>query len=267
MFILLKYTLKSMLEKKIRSFLIILAVGLAGALYLASTELSNSIELMYEEKNKQQLGNIDLRITPNENSPSLYINAKLANNVEKVEEIISVSTAIGQYKIGSQLYDTFNLQGFELEKYRSINQLKLKAAENLEPFAGSKIILSQKTAKKYNFQIGEQLNLKIQGVNRQLTLVGIAEPKGIFANETEGIIGMMPFDTLSHYIGGEKQASCVYITIESSADIDKVQSDLKEIYAKYDVEKAFDEEVFKQNMSWIDACRCIYECFHYLFFF
>lgn len=251
MHILLKYTIKSMLEKKIRSILIILAVSLAGALYLASTELSDSIKLMYEERNKQQVGNIDLIITPNENSPSIYLNEDLAKEAEGIKAVISTSSSIGNYKIESKTYDAFRLQGFNLEDYMSINKLVLKQSQNLEPFTGAKLILSKKAAEKYDLELGERITLKIEGINRQITLVGIAEPKGIFADETEGINGMMPFDTLSNYLGGNGKPGSIYITLEQGAEIKEVQKQLKMIYAKYDVEEAFDEIAFKENMSWI----------------
>lgn len=252
MWIICKYTLKSIGEKKFRTFLVILAISLAGALFLASNELSDNIAKIYEEQIKEGIGNVEITVTPDKNSPSSFINEKLCKDLEKEGSLVVPKVSgSGAYKVEGQQYDSISLLGYNLEDYRAINKLVLLEERDLEPFVGNKMIISEKTAAKYELKLGDDFTLKINGVRRKLSIVGIAVPKGIFAREGQSSTGMMPMETLSKYIGGNGKGNQIYIQCAEGKDSMTVLGEVKKIYPRYKVEETFDTESFKAQMAWM----------------
>ncbi len=248
--ILLKYTMKSMLEKKSRTFLIILAISLAGALFLASSQLSDSIAKMYENNMRQEIGSVDLIVKSDQHSPSPFLNANLVKNL-KEEKVIPYIGSTGTYKMDYSTYENININGYDLEDYRAINKLELVDSSQLEPFTGPKIIISEKTANKYRVKEGESLTLKINGINRKLMIVGIAKRQGIFAGEGSGATSIMPLKTLSEYIGGSGKPTALYIDLQNENRADEVIEMLKQVYPRYSVETVIDQDDFKERIAWM----------------
>ena len=248
--ILLKYTIKSMLEKKSRTFLIILAISLAGALFLASSQLSDSITRMYENNLRQEIGQVDVVVKPNNQSPSSFINPHLMSEV-KESKVIPYVGGMGAYKVGVNTYENISINGYELEDYKAINKLSLVANSQVEPFTGPKIIVSEKAAKHYGLLVGESITLKINGVNRKLMIVGIAERQGIFAGEGNGYTSIMPMETLSEYRGGNGKPTALYVQLKEGISEEQLIGTLKSIYSRYDVEAVLDKAVFKESIAWM----------------
>ena len=251
MWIIYKYTLNSILEKKLRTLLIILAISLSGALFIVSNELSDHIAKIYEKQYKEQIGEVDLTIKPNDHSPSKWINEKLIKDIPQVEERIPVCYAKGDYKRSQKQYDIWDLKGYDLENYQSVNKLLLSSEDSLLPFEGGKIIISEKTASTYQIQLGSTIELKIGKVKRRLKVVGIARAEGIFANEASGCNGLMPLEALSDYCGGNGKGNTLYLKCREGKSKAEVIEKLKKIYPKYDVEETFNAEEFSSQMTWI----------------
>lgn len=251
MWIIYKYTIKSIMEKKLRTLLIILAISLSGALFIVSNELSTQIAKVYEIQSKQQVGQVEIQIKPNEHSPSLFINDKLVKNVSNVQESIPVFYGKGEYKVNYKTYDIWNLVGYSLEDYKHINTLALKEQQDLEAFKGAKIVISDKTAKHYGVTLGQTIKLKINGTKRSVKVVGIAKAEGIFANESGGSYGLLPLEQLSQYAGGNGKPNTLYINSEENITQIEMISKLKRVYPRYDVEETFNAEQFEAQMSWI----------------
>ena len=68
--ILIKYILKNILEKKFRTFLIVIAITCSAALFFASNAIAGTMAVMYEEQMRMQTGQAALLIRPGDHSPS-----------------------------------------------------------------------------------------------------------------------------------------------------------------------------------------------------
>ncbi|MBE6024233.1 MAG: FtsX-like permease family protein [Cellulosilyticum sp.] len=251
MWIIYKYTIKSIMEKKLRTLLIILAISLAGALYIVSSELSDHIARIYETQNKQSIGEVDVVIKPDEHSPSNTINDGLCRNVSGIYQKVPTFYGVGKYKNAKNQEDVWNLVGYNLEDYKVVNTLQLIESRQEEVFAGNQIIISKKTAQKYDLNLGDKIDLKIEKVRRRLQIVGIAEAKGVFANESSGLYGLLPLDTLSQYYSADGKPNRLYIKGAEESNNVQLLDDLKETYPRYKVEEAFNKEAFNMQMSWM----------------
>ena len=251
MWIIYKYTIKSILEKKLRTLLIVLAISLAGALFIVSTELSEQIAKIYETQYKQQIGEVDISITADEHSPSQYINEQLCKKTLGVSRSIPTFWSEGKYKRQNNQYDIWNLVGYVLDDYKAINTLTLIEEKDVQPFSGGKIIISEKTAKKYGLGVGDKIDLSILKVKRRFQIVAIAKAQGLFANEGSGLYAMMPIETLSNYHSANGKPSALYIKGEANVGTNELLSALKKVYPRYKVQEAFNSEQFKSLMSWV----------------
>ncbi|MEE1071977.1 MAG: hypothetical protein U0L26_06220, partial [Cellulosilyticum sp.] len=200
--ILIKYTLKSMCEKKFRAFLIILAIALSGGLFLASSRLSSSIVDLYYDTVTAAWGDADIDIYPNGDSPSSYISLagcqKLSSEIERV---IPQSYAGAEYKpVGAENTEFISIQGYNIDDYLAINELSVLEGNAMD-CKGADLILSEYGANKLGVKLGDEIKLRVNGALHEVKLVTIVGDAGIFKGENQGgyIMGMMPFDTIAKY--------------------------------------------------------------------
>lgn len=250
--ILLKYTLKSIGERKFRAFLIIFAIALSGGLFLASIRLSDNIGNMYLEKVKAAYGNIDLMIYPNEHSGTPFINMSVCDKVkDKIEAAIPYVSSTGTYSpdIKEKSWN-ISISGYNLEDYYKLNKLKIVEG-NIDSFKGNQIIISEHSAKELGLSVGDSFELVISGGKRKVNLCALAGSEGIFSGEQNGYKAIMPFDTISKYNHTNGKPSTIYLMVKEGIDIYELQQELKEAYSKYEVEELIDEETLKQELSTI----------------
>ncbi|MBP3889247.1 MAG: FtsX-like permease family protein [Cellulosilyticum sp.] len=251
--ILIKYTLKSMMEKKFRSFLIILAIALAGGLFLASSRLTNNISHTYSNMLMNFYGEADIMITTNKESPTNYVSLSGCDKVEGVaNRVIPFISGAAEYKKpGESVIDYISLSAYPIQDYLAINKLVVLEG-SIENFTGAKLILSKKGAQKLGLSVGDEITLDIQG-KRKVTLAAIVDNEGIFKFEEGTTQGMMPFETICKYIKSNNRAAIVYIDVKEDMDIDEAIATYQEAYPNYTVERTVNVEELEQQMSTITS--------------
>lgn len=248
--ILLKYTIKSIGEKKFRSFLIIFAIALAGALFLASSRLSSSITDMYKNEMKAAYGDVDINIYPNENSPSSFINMSSCEKIrDQAECIIPSTTTSGEYKqAGSTNTQYIRINAYNISDYLQINKLKVLEG-SIEDFKESKLILSKNGAGQLGVKVGDEIVLSIMGGRRKVTIAAIAEAQGVFKSEQNSMQGIMPFDTVCRYAQTNGKPTTIGIKLKKDVDKTAIIETLKKLYTKYDVIDMSDSAELEEALS------------------
>ncbi|PHV71255.1 hypothetical protein CS063_06070 [Sporanaerobium hydrogeniformans] len=251
--IILKYLIKSITEKKMRTFLVVLAVALAGALYLASTALSASVVQMQTDKIRETGGNVEIHIYAGKKMDTNLLSMHPAQQLEALADyIIPVITGNGLYEKKDKGYDTIQLTGIELEDYIKMNKLVLKQQLSGATFDDRSLIISQKTAEKYKLQVGDSFEMRIGEKKRKLVIYGIAYPQGLFGSETEEAKGLMRFSALSQFFGTEQKPTLIYM--KSAAEkitIDELIEKLRVAYPKAEVKEFVDRKDLEESISWI----------------
>ncbi len=250
--IIIKFIIRSIREKKFRTFLIILAVALSGALYFASTSLSDSLVDIYTNKLRQATGNADIMIFPKRASPSGVISDAPALRLQdKTDYIIKAITSTARYKIGPKEYDRISLTGMTLENYEKINNLQLIKQRSDTSFETNSIIISQKTAEKYQLSVGDKMELYINGIRRNINVYGIALPIGMFLDESQDAKALISYRSLCDYMQTEGKPTTLYIKTNEKISIDELLIELKKAYPKYGVEEPFSKAAMRDNVSMI----------------
>ena len=250
--ILIKYTLKSMMEKKFRAFLIVFAIALACGLFLASSRLSSSITDMYYEKITAMYGDADIDIYTNEDSPTYYISLGGCKKVEdKCKRIIPQGYAGAEYKpAGVEGTQYIQIQAYNIEDYLAINKLAVLEGDPLK-CKEADLILSEHGMTQLGLSVGDEINLRVNGSMHKVKIVAKVGAEGIFKNESQSgyITGIMPFDTIAKYNKTNNRASEIHIDVKDGVDIDETIAELKEIYPKYTVERTVNIVEIQNQLS------------------
>lgn len=251
MAIIVKYILKSISEKKFRTFIILFSVTLSAALFFASSGMSGTMTSMYEKLYRMQIGKADLIIYPDEESPaySFKINSPQMEGVSMVAGEVST---LGQYK-SNRLSENLYIRGFDLEELDLFNPINFQQQATGQGFEGNYIILSSIFSQEHGFDVGDSIDIDINGQERILTVWGIAKPTGIFQHspQSDNITALMPKDKLSSLLGIRGRVQTAYVVLEDGANVHEIKEDLSSLYSRYRVEEPFSMEELEANMQTI----------------
>lgn len=255
--IILKFILRNIKEKKLRTFLVVFSIIASTALFFASNGISTTIKKTFVNIMGQVAGNADIQISADSKSPTPYVYTSKADKVKnKVSYIIGETDANAIYT-NDKKDRAVILRGFNYEDVESINPLNLVSEGSIKPFNGNKIIISKKAADKYNLSVGDKLPLRVgsQGVKEYFSIAAVAENKGFFAVESDkNMMAIIPQDTASDLSDVPKgQASVVFIKAKKASEIDGIVSTLSKTYKNYVVKRTVDEKVIDQETSQIST--------------
>jgi putative ABC transport system permease protein len=250
MAIIFKFALKSIIEKKFRTFLIIFSIMMSSALFFASFSMSGTVEKMIVERIKKSTGSAEIMIYPGEKSPSPYVNSRGAMKLkDQTEYIIETIKGSGLYKINETEDLNVSLNGYEYSELQMMNPVTLKEERGIEPFTGRKIIINSIMAEKYKMGINSTIELKIAGVNQRFTIVGIANPTGLFTEDVRLATVVIPKETLATFYNMKGQASTVYIKPKDISQNQQLIEQLEMLYKKDKTAEVIPMEDIKRDSS------------------
>ena len=257
--IILKYILKSIIEKKFRTFIIVFSVTLSAALFFASNGMSNTMLYMYEDQFREQTGKADILIYPNEQSPSNSFKIK-TEPVEGVNYIAGEIVTSGRYKLPERQalktktkWETLTLRGFDLVELENLNPISFSKFAVGRPFEGYHVIISSIFADDYGFDVGDSIDLEINGKNRNLIIWGIARPTGLFKHipQSNSMTAIMPIDSLGSLLDIKGRVNTGYVVLDEGVDKQSIENELANTYSRYTVQKPFSEEELETYSQYI----------------
>lgn len=256
--IITKFIVKSIFEKRLRSFLIILAIILSSGVFFASIAISGSLEEMIIKGIQGSIGNADIIITPSEKSPSPYFYMDKAEQYkDRSEYIIGELQQNAVYKPNINEEISINMTGASIEDIQKMNPFNIVQQYNLFPFEGRKILIGKSAAEKYNLKIGDSLELEMgagENTSRQkFTICGIASSTGLFKGNTKSISAIVPRDFLSTYSNARGKVGAIYIKLLKPEDKQEMIELLSDDYSNYRVFELFPLEEIKQETMMISA--------------
>lgn len=250
MAIIFKFALKSIREKKFRTFLIIFSIMMSSALFFASLSMSGTVEKMVIERIKKSTGSAEIMIYPGEKSPNPYVNDRAAMKIaDQADYIIEAIQGGSLYKINEKEFLNISLHGYEYDQLQLMNPISLKEQSNIEPFTGRKIIINSNLAEKYKLGLNGILELEISGTKQKLTIVGIANPTGLFTEDGRNATAVMPKETLAGFYNIKGQATTVYIKPKDMTQKQQLMEQLEKAYKRDKTAEVIPMEDIKRNAS------------------
>ena len=256
--IITKFIVKSILEKKLRTFLIILAIVLSSGVFFASIAISGSLEEMIIKGIRDSIGDADIVITPTEksSSPYFYMN-KAELYKDRTEYIIGEIQKNAVYKPSGNEEVSINLTGAAIEDVQTMNPFTIEQQHNLYPFEGRKIVIGKSAAEKYQLKVGDSLELELgegQEISRQkFTICGIGSSTGLFKGASKSIAAVVPRDFLSNMNNARGKVGAVYIKLLQPEEKQEMIQLLSDEYKDYRVFELFPLEEIKQETLMISA--------------
>ncbi len=259
--IIIKFTLRNIREKKLRTFLILLSIILSSALFFASTAISTTVETLILEQMGKYFGSSDIMISPGEQSKAWTVSPNLLDNYEgPIKYSIGMMWGSGEYRAKGETIQ-ISIQGFNLEDLDIMNPIVLESRHELEPFRGNKIIIGKGMADKYGLKPGDPMGINIYGSKRWFTVSGISQPVGPFMEDGESIFVIVPRETLSGLYGVRGRVDTIYVGLMDSDDQDTMIEELSKAYPSYRVEPTISKAMIKSETQQISAMFLIIVAF------
>lgn len=255
MSIIIKFTLKNIREKKLRTFLILLSIILSSALFFASTAISTTVEMMILDQVRKYIGSADILITAGEQAKTGAISPNLLDNYRKeIKYAVGMVQGGGEYKAMGETVQ-IGIQGINLEDLEKMNPIILEQQYELTPFKGNKTIIGKGMAEKYGLKPGDAIGINIQGAKKWFIVSGISQPTGPFAEDGQSTYTyiIVPRDTMAGLYGDRGKVYEIYVGLEDSSMQDMMVEELSKAYPMYRVEPTIPKAMLKSETRQISG--------------
>ena len=240
--IIIKFVLKNIQEKKLRTLLVLFSIMLSSALYFATESLSDTAEEMFVERMTLYFGSAELMIYPTKDSPSSFLTPHPAEEMAEDFQYIVGSVETGGNLLLPKETLRLTVKGFDLAELQKMNPYTLATQEDLLPFKGKKVIISRKTAEKYGFKVGDYLEIETIGAKRRFLISALAEPSGPFQDDGQTVTVITPVDTLASILNARGKSFILYVKLKDPERKMEFIQKLQKAYPRYRVRETFTKE-------------------------
>jgi len=251
--IIVKFIITNIKEKKFRTFLIVFSITISTALFLSSRALMDTMLNESINSMKSYYGDCDIIISADEDSPSWLLYTKGPEEYkDEFEHIVGTLGTNAVFKSKEDEFVRFDLRGINLEDQDKLNPITYVQTRNLYPFSGKKIIVNSDTAQRFNLNLGDSIELEIDGIKRNFIISGIAENEGFF-QQREIISAIVPKSTLASFFNADLRVSAIYLKLKDISKKNALIKELSKAYKQYYVSEPFTEQEIKQALDAIST--------------
>jgi len=248
--IIIKFILKNIIEKKLRTLLILFSIILSSALFFASQAITGNAVDMFVTNARQFYGSADIVVYPGSRSPHPYLKAADAEAFAGSTKFMIGALQSGAfYSPGKNKTVSVNLRGTTIGDLKAMNSFYVDTPADTGCFTGRKVIISKKAAAAHGLKTGDAIKLDINGKKVLFTICAVANPKGFFS-ESGGLLHMaVPRSTLSSLYGNNDCSNILFVKLKDGIDLKQSLASLKKIYKHYTVEEPIPAEDIKNSVG------------------
>lgn len=248
--IIIKFILKNIYEKKLRTFLIVLSIAISAALFFASSAVSDTAIQMYVEKMSQFYGNAEIVVEPGSKSLSPFFSTQEAKVFQgQIDYMIGNISTSGYFKYSESESVNISIRGTTLEDMQRNNPVNLYAQSNLYPFEGKKIIIGKQASEKYHLKLGDTFDFDLDNSRQHFTIAAIAMSEKLFSDEQNSMFAIIPLDTAGSLLNARGKINTAFIKLKNPADIQPMIKSLSDVYSRYNVRKPFSDQESERQIS------------------
>lgn len=253
MSIIIKFILRNIREKKLRTFLILISIMMSTALLFASLAISTTAEDMIMERLTKYFGSADIMVSPGMNMKTSFLSPSLLeNNKDDTEYVVGMIWGNGEYKNKDENIQ-LSLLGYELEDLEKMNPIIISKEYNLEPFKGKKTIIGKDMSEKYDLKPGDSMGIKMNGTTKRFVVSAISENVGPFMKDGESAYIVVPRETLAGFYNQRGKVQTLYIGLKNPEMQDQVIEKLSNSYPLYSVNPTISKAQLKQETKTIST--------------
>lgn len=250
--IFVKYMLKNVCEKKMRTFLILMSIIMSTAFFFSSGAIFDTMVNMLGDNVKSFYGTADIIIQPDENvqdnkAPGFFDIRSIEHKMDKVDKLAGIITATAKCRFDNQDTRDISIIGANLNLYQEINAVSFVEKGGTSPFEGDKLVISSNTANEYGLKTGDKLELAFNGIEKSFTIAGIAVSKGLFLNESSNIYALIPIDALWSMSSIKDSYNMAFIKLKNPADKPEILAELGKDYENFTVKEPYSLKDIKND--------------------
>ena len=249
-----KHILRNIMEKKLRTVIVLLTILLATAVIFIGLSLNNIINDTYLTMLKGAYGNSNIIVTKDSDSDQpFYAPIDIDMKNIAVQEQSNIISATGEsYLDGGRV--KVALTGMD---YNDALQMALiapiKHADNFT-LEKNNAIISQKAATDYGLDIGDQIKVSANGKTYNYTVGAISETNGVYYSEIDQLLLVVASDQVNEIYGTKNQRSSTLLTVKDEK-LDQTIEQLERDNGSFSIQKSDaamsndrDEETFQIAM-------------------
>lgn len=243
MSVIVKAFLKSLVEKKARTFLVLFSISISAALVFANESFAHTISQGFYDAGVRWSGNSDLIIqTKNVVGAEEWIDpAGLSAYSDAFEYVFQTIKAKALYMPGLEQMHYFSILGVDIAEFNQRNPLTLSDGD-FQDWGGSNIIIGQTFADIYHLGVGDSLQLELNNAPYEFKIIGVSAPKGLFLRElADGGFILASRETLADIFGG--QCNLLFLKLKDRSQRETMKERLAEDFAAYQVDYGINDAV------------------------
>ncbi|MBT2216355.1 ABC transporter permease [Virgibacillus dakarensis] len=249
-----KHIIKNLIEKKLRTAIVLLAIILSTAVLFIGLSVNQILNDTYTTMVQGSYGNANIVVTKaSDHRSPFYQLADLDISDVGVEQRVDMINATGKGELNSENLQV-SMTGMDLnealtmELVKPINKVKdFKLNHNTA-------MISQKTASDFHLSLGDTIKVSLQDKTYKYTVGAISETNGVFYSEIDTIQLVVSKSQLNKVFGKEDMLSSTLLQV-SDEDLDKQISRLSDQNPAFSIQKAsslsstnWDDETFMTAM-------------------
>ncbi len=248
--IILKFLLRNIREKRLRTVLIVVSITLSSALFFATTAMSTTMERMYARRLSQYFGTAELVVHAERRSPSRFLRPPdSAHTPSSAAYVVGVFQLGSEFKLNNATHHA-TIVGIEYGDLAVMNPMTVEVDGGIEPFKGRKVIVSRSTADRYGFKAGDTVVAEFDDRRFRFQIAGIAAPTGFFTDDGQNETFVVPRETIASLNGARGRASVLFARSKPSAGVETLRADLAKLYPRYTVRDTVSSQ---QLQEWTDS--------------
>jgi putative ABC transport system permease protein len=252
--IIVKFLIRSIYEKKLRTFLILFSITLSSALFFASQAVTDSVANMFIADTKQHLGQTDIVIYPDYDSPGPFLpRTGIEAFLPKADHVAADLQVSAYLSLEQGKAVSVRLRGSTIEDTNIMCPFYTVDGSAVTGFSGRKVIISKDAADAYGLKKGDSLVLEINNEKYRFKICAVAYKESFFS-ESGGTLNMLvPKQALSSILGGRDLSNIMFIKLKEGVDLSQAIRELKEIYKQYTVEEPIPMDEVRDSFASMTA--------------
>ncbi len=217
--IILKYILKNLQERKLRTIVMLLSIVFSTALVFVSLTVGDSYMNAHIKMVKGMSGKATISVTtkPKKDGTISFVKDSV------VPENKSIKNKVGILQISALFNKDNNFENFDLiaadsDKLNQINKPRLIKEDGYSNFTGNKIVVQEKFSRMYNVKLQDTISLNVMGKNISFTVVGIAAYDTVFLRQERGHTAVLPKETLEKIVSVKDEYNKILVETKEGVD-------------------------------------------------
>jgi putative ABC transport system permease protein len=244
----IKAFLKSLVQKKARTLLVLFSISVSAALVFANESFARTVAQGFYDAGVRWSGNSDFYIqTKNVVGAKEWIDAAQLSTYDDAaggspfEYAYQAIREKALYAPSLEQMHYFTMLGVDIDEFNQRNPVTLNAG-TFDGWGGSNIIVGQAYADVYDLKVGDTIPLELNNAPHDFKITGISAAKGLFLRElVDGGFILAPRETLSTIYGGE--SNLVFLKLKDRSQREAMKERLTQDFADYSVEYGINDAV------------------------